>query len=196
MKAITKIKGMLAMLFLSAFALTTYANTEPVTTEMGDIPQTQLKFDLPENDETFINIFSADGTSIFSDVISPKSKTVKVFDFSNLEEGIYTMISQNEFSSVEKTIEFKNKKVEIVEREFSYLPVFKLDGDLLKVSYLNATEGDIALTLENSTWIFHDEKAGNDMAFGRTLDTKKLPKGEYTLTLKVDAREYNYIFQK
>jgi len=196
MKTITNLKGVLAILFLVGLSVNTFANVEPGMKAFQDKPETQLKFDIPVNDNTYITIYDTEGNSIFSDMFSPKNKTSKVFDFASVSDGTYTMITDNKYTTLEKTIELKDRQVTIIEKDITYRPVFSLDGDLLKVNYLNANKGDISITLESSAWIHLDKKVGNQMAYGEILNLKNLPKGEYTFTLKVDSSEYTYNFYK
>jgi hypothetical protein len=196
MKSTKIIKGMLAMLFTGVLFSNAFAEVEPVIAIEPDKPTTQLTLDVPESGNDFVTIFAPDGKSIFSERIKSNSKIVKVFDFAGLDDGIYTMVTNSENKSVEKTIEFKNQDVSIVGKKTNYMPIITEDGDKLRINYLNEDQGNISLTLKDSFWIYHDEKAGNAMAYGKTLDTSELPKGNYTLTLKVDDKEYTYNFRK
>lgn len=196
MKTITKFKGILAILFFIALSVNTYANTEPGTKNFEDNPESKLKFDIPVNDDTYISIYDPEGNNIFSEMFSPKTKTSKVFDFANVNDGTYTIVSNNKYKSLEKTVEFKDQKVAIIEKDFTYRPVFTLDGDVLKVNFLNKNKGNISLTLEDSTSIYLDKKDGNEIAYGKLINIQNLPKGNYTFTLKADRSEYTYNFRK
>lgn len=199
MKTRTNIITGMAILLFAGISMNAFAGGDPfnsTTTTLEERADVSMMIKIPSNTSTQISVLDQEGDMIYSDIVTIDDNPGKTYDFSEVERGAYTFIAKTEFKTVEKTFVVENNELRIVKEETSYRPVFSIDGDILKVSYLNKDKDDIHISLEGASLQHFKEYGGNDMAYGKILNIKNLPKGEYALTLKAGWNTYNYYFNK
>ena len=160
-----------------------------------DIPEKSIvQVTAPENTAASVYIYDEDGTMLHADRINQKSSTTRIYDFTNLESGVYTFESRMDLMNVTKKIGVNDSKVEILSKEFEFKPVFMVKRDQLMVNFMNQEMAEIEFTLESSDEIYYTGNEGNDFNFQKTIDISKLWNGEYYATLKVGGQTYYHYF--
>jgi hypothetical protein len=174
-----------------------YAKEDPVPANTADSEEnisTLIK--VQPNMNTDVSIMDREGIIIFSDRLLKKSEAGKMYDLSNLENGTYTFITESDQKTVEKTLKVENSEIKVLKEEKEYLPVFKIDGDILRISYFNSEGNDISITLEDNAAIYFESERSNELSYGKMLNIKKLSRGDYSVSLEAGPNTYYYSFER
>lgn len=146
---------------------------------------------------TELSIEDLDGSVIYfkEDRINEKVYS-KLFNFENLEDGSYKVVAKSNFGEKEILFSVSNNTVNVVKEESSNKPFVKLDGNLLKVSYLNKSLSDTFLTLYGEDGEVFKKKLGKDFSITAGFDIAKLAKGTYSANINNGSNSYSYQFNK
>jgi hypothetical protein len=120
----------------------------------------------------------------------------KLFDFTNLEDGEYKVVAKNNFGEKEILFIVSDNKVNVVKEESSLKPFVNVEGNVLKVSYLNESLNDTYLTLYNENGEVFKKKLGNDFSITAGFNIAKLVNGTYSANINNGSRTYSYQFNK
>ena len=159
-----------------------------------EIPEkTIVQVTSPANISASIYIYDDAGTMLHSDRISPESST-KLYDFSNLRDGVYTFESNSEYMNITKKIGIEDSKVEILSKETEFKPYFSVEEDELIVTFIHQDLKDVEFSIENAIEVFYQENEGNELNFQKKFDISKLWLGEHYAKLKVGGKTYHHYF--
>jgi len=147
----------------------------------------------PANVSLSIYFFDGAGNLLLSDRISPESSS-KLYDFSNLPDGVYTFESKSDNMNITKKIGIEDSKVEILSKETEFKPYFSVEENELKVSFLNQDQNAVELSIENALEVFYQGNGGNDFHFQKMLDISNLSSGEHYAKLQVGGKTYYHYF--
>ena len=150
----------------------------------------------PRMQDISVYVADAEGKVIYQEDIRARTTYDKVYDLSNLEDGVYTFTSDGEFISTIKKVQVEGSTTREISKEATYKPVITLKGDYLKVNYFNKGQEDIEFTIEGSGEIFHESDGGNEVGYGKILDVSQMPSGNYYARLKVGNKEYYHSFER
>lgn len=189
----------ITLMFVAGLSINIFANNNPkksngTTAEEKSVSSMQIK--VPSNLNTYVVILNQEGKTIHSDKVSKESFLERKYDLSNLDNGVYTVITESDLKSVEKTIRVESNGLSVLKEESRYHPSFSIDGDYLMVNYLNVNNDDVSIVLEDATSRYFRENGVSDMVYGKKLDIKRLKMGKYTVALKSGGNTYNYSFNK
>jgi len=150
----------------------------------------------PRMQDISVYVADAKGTIVYHETIKARTTYGKMYDFSGLDDGIYTFTSNGEIISTTKKIKVEGSSVRELSKEASYKPFITLNDNYLKVNYFNKAQEDIELSVEGSGDIFHESKSNNDLVYGKMMDISKMPIGNYYVKMKVGNKEYYHQFEK
>jgi hypothetical protein len=150
----------------------------------------------PRLQDISVYVADADGKIIYQEDIRASTTYGKVYDLSELEDGIYTFSSNGEYITTTKKMMVEGSSVREISKEATYKPVISLKDNYLKVNYFNKGQEDIEFSVEGSGEIFHESKGGNDIVYGKILDVSQMPTGKYYAKLKVGNKEYCQSFER
>lgn len=175
----------------SAFA------TDAVTMSTSETEKTvKVQVIEPRLQDISVHVADAEGKVIYQEDIRARTTYGKVYDLSNLEDGVYTFTSDGEYISTTKKIEVEGSTAREISKEATYKPVITLKGDYLKVNYFNKGQEDIEFSIEGSGEIFHESDGSNEVAYGEMLDVSQMPSGNYYARLKIGNKEYYHSFER
>ena len=186
----------LILVATASLSISSFASGDINISALKESSKAIVKIEVPAQDDVNVSLRDPDGIVVHSDVISKNSEYGRVFDFSQVNDGVYTFVTKTGYTTTTKTIELKNNSISILGKDYSYDPIFMIDGDLLIVSYLNQSTEDISISLEDSKREYFKEKEGNSLTYGKMINIEKLSSGEYTLALVVGDKEYKYRFSR
>ena len=189
-------KASLAFLAIASLSISSYASGDISVSAMKESPKAKVEIEVPTLEDVNLSLLDPSGIVIHSDFVSKNSEYEKVFDFSRVDDGVYTFVTKTGHITVSKTIELENNSISVLNKEYSYAPIFNVDGNVLKVSFLNKSNEDITISLEDSGRYYYQEKGDNSISYGRMMDIKNLPAGEYTFSLMAGEKEYQYRFRR
>lgn len=183
------------MLMVAGLFINTYASGDPASNTDEKGSDLSMIFTVPTDMNTNISILDQSGSLVSANYLL-KNNVGKSYDFSKVKDGTYTFILETEFKSVEKTILVDKQGISLLNEVTEYFPIFSIDDDILTISYLNLDEKNISIELIDESYSYYEEKDGNDMAYGKMLDLKNLPEGEFTLAFKAGYDTYKYNFNR
>lgn len=189
-------KVSLVVLAIASLSLSTYASGDIRITPVKESSKTNLKFEVQSRKDVNVSFTDPEGSSVQYDVERKNSGYYKVFDFSELDEGMYTLVTETGHTTITRTIELKDNTISVLHKKYAYQPVFEVEGDLLKVYFLNQKNDDISVSLEGYMKDYFKETGNNSTVYDKKLNLKNLPSGEYTFSLAVGEKEHNFSFRR
>ena len=171
--------------------------TDAVTVSTSDTEKkVKVQVIEPRLQDISVHVANDQGKVIYQEDIRASTTYGKVYDLSDLEDGVYTFTSDGEIITTTKKIQVEGSTAREISKEATYKPVFTLKDNLLKVNYFNKGQENIEFMIEASGNIFHESKGGNDIVYGKMLDVTRMPPGNYYARLKVGNKEYYHSFKK
>lgn len=128
----------------------------------------------------------------FKETTEPVDIYRKVYDFSDLNEGWYTITvecnclkSEHQFKKTWKDIEFGKEKTTLE-------PFFGFQDGVIKCTYLNFPEENVKLSLYADNELLYSRKIGRNFRVLEGLNVSKMQKGNYMTILTAGEKEYYY----
>lgn len=120
-----------------------------------------------------------------------------LFDFSQLNDGKYTIEVNKDFEIEINTIEVKNHKVKFLEDSRKvFKPVFKFENAKVSISKITFDNKNIAVELYFENELIHSEKVKNKNAVAkRTYKLDETKEGSYKAIVRADNREFIQYFK-
>jgi len=205
MKTAGIFKTGLAIIFMAGISMNTSASNDPTSTTVTSMEESAagaMQISVPSDMETYVSVIDQEGDMIYTDMVARDDNAGKMYDFSEMENGIYTFKTVTQHKVVETTFEVEMNEMNILREDISYRPVFWIQDDMLSISFMNLEQSEVYLILEDELpvkdelTVIYEEKAESDMSYERIFNIKNLSKGEYTLTLTTGGNTYNYLFDK
>ena len=120
----------------------------------------------------------------------------KVFDFSQLENGNYELSFKLNTTLVKRSIQVEDGALTVGVSEMRFDPFFKLEGDVLKLSYLNFDQKNLKLVFLKDREVVYETALGRDFNTIKGFDLSKLEKGRYDLLLADGNNDFYYTIEK
>ncbi len=196
MKTIINRKVSLAFLAIASLSISSFASGEIRITNIEGSSKAKVEIEVPVREDIKFSVKDEEGSRIDYDVVKKNSEYYKVFDLSQFDEGQYTYVTETGHTTITRTIELKDNSISEINREYAYKPIFKIEGDLLIVYFLNQTNEDVTISLEAYMTEYYIEEADDSTTYEKMLSLKNLSSGDYNLSLAVGDKEYNYNFRR
>ena len=116
----------------------------------------------------------------------------KIFDFSNLEKGDYTLSVSSNGLTTERPFSIDSKNIAVGNEKSLMEPYFAYKNGVLKMSYLNFPEENVSLNFYSDNDLVYTNKIGNQFNILAGYDLSKLEKGIYTVVLASKSISYSY----
>lgn len=144
-----------------------------------------------------VTVKSASGVIVYyKQTLKSNGDYRKVFDFSNLENGKYELSFKVNTTLVKRDLDIKNGTIAVSDSELRYDPFFKLEGDVLKLSYLNFDQNNLKLVFMKDREVVYESTLGREFNTVRGFDLSKLQKGNYNVVLADGSNDFYYNFEK
>lgn len=144
-----------------------------------------------------INVKAEDGTTVYFKESNKKlTDYSKVFDFSSLESGTYEISMKVNDTKIKREIEIENGQINVGDAKISYDPYVNLDGNVLKVSYLNFEKENITVQIYDNVGLVYRSNIGNEFALNAGFDLSNLNSGDYEVVLSGGNDSYSYSVSK
>ncbi|MDH5475051.1 MAG: hypothetical protein OEX22_05110 [Cyclobacteriaceae bacterium] len=176
---------------ISAFATTptgdelvTVTTTSKVSYELNHITNSQkfiLGLKLPEDGKVRLAVLDKKNEVIFTKWYKPTTGFMQTFDFSNLDDGMYTFKIKAGDEKIKNIVEVKDEK--------TILPAFsayisEIEDNKVKFSYFAPSE-DVYLILKNDSGEkLFEKKVGAGYNSSGIANLSKLAKGTYIFQIK------------
>lgn len=150
-----------------------------------------------DNINSEVSIEDLNGSVVYYEegLISDKIYS-KIFDFKNLEDGEYRLKVKNNFGENEVLFKVANNNIKIVKEAISTTPYFKVEDNMLKLSYLNHSLSNAYLTIYNEEGEIFKTELGKDFSINAGFDLKQLETGNYMASFGSNEKSYSYSFSK
>ncbi|HEY9114352.1 MAG TPA: hypothetical protein VIN10_06600 [Bacteroidales bacterium] len=147
------------------------------------------------SDATQVSVKTNTGKILFEDKIVSKNDYSKKFNFELLEEGTYYVTVEDSRSI--KTLPLELGKNQLVYNEMKmiekYKPSVMQKGSMLYVNYFTPEKSSLDVSIYNSKGeLVYSEILAGKMTQGKGYDFSKSPKGEYTIALASDGKQYSH----
>jgi len=144
-----------------------------------------------------LTIKDKDGTILHSENVIKEGKLVKIFDFSKLENGNYSLELNKDFEIIIKTLEVKNNKVLFNEgsKKVLFKPVIRNKKNILMVSQIAFDKKPIKVVLFFDDEIIYSETIKDEVILNRVYKLDKEVKGSYKIIIYNNNRSYIHDFK-
>ena len=190
-----KSKVILAAIGFSTIFFTSNAYAFFNVVPMNHSEKAIVKVEAPVNEDTYVVVNDSKGNTLHKESIKAGNMYAKYFNFSELDNGIYTFYSEIEHSTMIKKIKVENSNVKVISKEVEFRPVFKIQGDNLMVNYLNTGAKDIEFTIETDDAVYYNGEEGSSAAFHKNFNIEQLPRDTYYASLKTGGSTFRYTFE-
>ncbi|MCK3683539.1 hypothetical protein [Maribellus sp. YY47] len=126
----------------------------------------------------------------------PLNSYQKVFDFTELTDGKYTMNLKVNDTRLSKEFEVASNGISVGESKLRFDPYFAYADDVLKLSYLNFDQEHMSLNIYNENGLVYQSKLGKEFNMVNGYDLSALEKGKYEVVLSSSNNEYTYSLVK
>jgi len=173
---------LLAVVFMLG-TLNNYANVEKISKNI------KVVFENVEKGHA-LTIKDHVGTVIYNEDIYKNGILVKVFDFSSLENGSYSIEVEKEFEILVKEVEVKNQQV-ILKKDSEkviFRPVIKNKEDRVFISRINFDKSPLNVTVYYKDYVIVEETiSSEDRIIEKTYHLDQALKGEYRVVVSNKA---------
>jgi hypothetical protein len=154
-----------------------------------------VEFSNPVKTSFEISIVDEAGDEIyFKETKEKQNELTKKFDFSNLEDGKYTMKVKTDSGSKENEIMVAGSTVEFGKEITKTHPFFSYKNDQLKLSFLNHQNEELSLHLYNGDELIWSSALENSSVIHKGYDLSELLSGNYQLVLASGNDVYEFDF--
>jgi hypothetical protein len=171
------------------------ANASFDVVPVDDLEKSLVKFVIPKNQKTYVYIISPKGDVLHEETIRKDNPSPKVFNLSNLENGIYTFYASSEQSNITKEVKVDDSFVEVISKEVEYKPTFIAKDGKLMINIFNIDQEEIEMSIDNALYDIYSNKEGNPISFNKAFDLSKMPMGNYYAMIKIGSRTYGHTFR-
>jgi hypothetical protein len=156
-------------------------NAKKVTIEFNDVKKGHL-----------LTIKDKDGTILHSENVIKEGRLVKIFDFSKLENGVYSLELNKDFEIIVKTLEVKNNKVLFNEnsKKVVFKPVIRNKKNILMISQIAFDKKPIKVVLFFDDEIIYSETIKSEVILNRVYKLDKEIKGNYKVIVYSNNKSY------
>ena len=134
------------------------------------------------------------GRVLYEETIQSQKPYGRVYDFTALSDGIYTITSNDDYIRTTSQVEVQHAVVEVLSNEVEYKPVFQTRENSLLVNYFNSDARDITFTIENDYGVLYESTEGNNHSFQKRVNIRKMMPGRYYAKVDIGDRSYSYDF--
>lgn len=121
------------------------------------------------------------------------SEYKKIFDFSELGEGNYCICINYGNQSVSRNLTVSNDQIAAGPSQQLYEPYFKLEGDMLGISFLNCPQKQVYINVYQNGKLVNGMKLGKNLSIQKRLDLSRLQEGEYEIVLSDCYKDHRFM---
>jgi hypothetical protein len=144
-----------------------------------------------------LTVNDENGLQLHSETISKEGELTKYFDFSPLNNGLYTVELNKEFVIVVKSIEIKNKKVIFIKEseKVIFKPIIRNIENLVLISKLDFDKKPLKIALYFNGEVIFSETIKGEEHLKRAYRLDNEIKGDYKVIVYSDDVSYTKEFK-
>ncbi|HCY41548.1 MAG TPA: hypothetical protein DHV48_09360 [Prolixibacteraceae bacterium] len=140
-----------------------------------------------------INISNSSGEMVYyHETKENLTNHSKLFDFSQLEHGVYKVEVKIDGASNEQLLTIGKNGIEVGNSVKKADPVFSFSDNILKISYLNYGSNQMVLHIYENSSLVWDKNLNNEFVVQKGFDISKLDRGNYTIVFASGDDIYEY----
>lgn len=140
-----------------------------------------------------LSIETRDGELVyFKQTSKPSTDYEKVFDFTNIEKGIYVLNLKVNDTKVSRKFQIADSGIYVGSAKFRFDPFFDYKDNVLKLSYLNFDKENLKLNVYGKEGLVYQSRLGKDFAISSGYNLSKLEAGNYKVVLSSYKNEFVY----
>ena len=142
-------------------------------------------------------IKNANSIVIYSDIIEMSGNYARTFDLTVLENGVYTAELDKKFETIIKPFLVQNRQVTFLpeENKTIFKPVIRIQDNLILISKMSLENQPIKIRLYYKGEVIYTEIAKDTKILNRALRLLKNKKGNYTVSINADNKNYSETFK-
>lgn len=181
----------LAAVFMMATFINYANNTDLKNDNVFNAKQVKVVFKAVKKGQQ-LSIKNNNGVVLYTENIEKQGLLAKVFDFSKLNDGNYTLELEKDFSIVVKSLKIVGNEVIIDENSTKVIfkPVVRNVDDKLMISKIAFDEKPLHVALYFKDEIIYSETIKGNTILNRVYKLDKRIKGNYKVVLNNNERSY------
>lgn len=192
------INALLAIITIGAIAListpTSLAGDGMSITPIKAEKKAAVKLESPKSIDVAILVSNEKGKILYEETIQSQKPYGRVYDFTGLTDGTYTITSNDDYIRTTSKVEVKHADVAVLSNEIEYKPIFLMKDNALLVNYFNSDAKDITFSIEDKYGVLYENTEGNNRAFQKRVNISKMIPGRYFAKVDIGDRSYGYDF--
>ncbi|MGJ8759987.1 MAG: hypothetical protein ACSHXA_05550 [Polaribacter sp.] len=175
--------------------LITNANEKDNTNYKEAKKTVKVEFNNVKKGQT-LTIKNSNGLTVYNNEIQNSGDYSKTFDFSALENGIYSAELNKDFEIVIKQFNVENGLVTFLNNkdEKIFKPIIRTEGELLLISKINFNNEPLKVTLYYNDEAVLSETISGDKLLQRVYKLSEKEVGAYKVVVSSDERTYTKEF--
>ncbi|UWD31171.1 hypothetical protein OEG92_01275 [Polaribacter sejongensis] len=175
--------------------LITSANEKDNTNYKEAKKTVKVEFNNVKKGQT-LTIKNSNGLTVYNNEIKNSGDYSRTFDFSALENGIYSAELNKDFEIVIKQFYVENGLVTFLNNkdEKIFKPIIRTEGDLLLVSKINFNNEPLKVTIYYNDEVVLSETISGDRLLKRVYKLSEKEVGAYKVVVSSDERTYSKEF--
>jgi hypothetical protein len=142
-----------------------------------------------------ISIKNEKGAIIYSGEIKKSGSFARIFDLSSLKEGNYTTELEKDFEIIIKSFSVLKGDITFGKEKTIFKPVIRNEKDLILISKLSFEKKTVKINLYyNNDLIFSETVTNSDTLLKRVYKLSKKEKGNYSVVMHCDDKNYTKNF--
>ncbi|MCG1034900.1 hypothetical protein [Polaribacter sargassicola] len=143
-----------------------------------------------------LTIQNENGEILYKAKIKNSGNYAQTFDFTNLEDGLYTTVLKKDSESIIKKIKIKNGKVSFLDdaKKKIFKPTIRTKDNLVLISKIAFNKAPVYVSLYYKGDLIHSETLKGDEIVNRVYKLSEQEKGDYKVVINTDNKVYNKNF--
>ena len=144
-----------------------------------------------------LSIVAENGDLVYyKESTKPLNSYQKIFDFTQLENGNYTLKLKINDTSLSKDFQVASKGIYVGESKLRFDPYFAFQDNVLKLSYLNFDGENFSLDIYDKDGLIYKSKLGKDFNMVSGYDLSALTEGKYDVVMSSLNKEFTFSLEK
>jgi hypothetical protein len=115
-----------------------------------------------------------------------------MYDFSPLEDGIYTLSVKIDSEKSESRFAIERGQLTVLDEKKIAKPYFTFDDKVFKMSYLNFTNDALKMYVYDEDGLVKEKMLGKEFAVHEGLDFSKAERGSYRVIVEHGLEMFQY----
>ncbi|WP_405609880.1 hypothetical protein [Polaribacter sp. Asnod1-A03] len=143
-----------------------------------------------------LTIQNESGEILYKAKIKNSGKYSQTFDFTNLEDGLYTTELKKDSESIIRRIKIRNGKVSFLDDDKNkiFKPTIRTENNLVLISKIAFNKAPLYISLYYKGNLIHSETLKGNEVVNRVYKLSEKEKGDYKVVVNTDNKVYDKKF--